>query len=494
MMSPPEPCATADDPAEVLGPSPEPEPCFIGPVPDQKQLGLGVGCPPQVLTLHDVSAVRRASGPYEDLDKRQLCLCCSCQGELTRLKARRCSRCKLAFYCSPECQKLYHKRHVRWCKAEATAQAQLREKYPAALVCSGSLVWHVRRWDARSKETCPDPRYYLQKTTATHPSYAAFVATDPAHLSPFWSFPRGEGAYHSEGSTSLLRVVGGVGGLAAATTAQLCNAALCLAAPSAASTVAVVDDQSADNAATPSPAALFAELIARIPGLPSVACLPPDQQPPPLAKCKYTLPPLPLPEGGELASLVGTLALANAQAVKCPPDQLSALSRRLCDGLAQAAAADAAEASPSSSTASPAAVNGCGECKTGRQLLVAARAEYWLGTQADTALEAEPHHRRAALYGNAPLCRPFLRQQLAGVADRLVCCTHVLLPLLHAARSSVGAYVLHLGADTLVSGLLDPLQPDGVRPWLVEGWWAALFEWGRNSFLVADFEEASRRD
>ena len=29
-------------------------------------------------------------------------------------------------------------------------------------------------------------------------------------------------------------------------------------------------------------------------------------------------------------------------------------------------------------------------------------------------------------------------------------------------------------------------------PWLVEGWWTALFEWGRNAFLCGDFEEASR--
>eukprot|EP01043_Picozoa_sp_COSAG02_P076387 COSAG02_NODE_16198_length_1105_cov_1.327038_2_plen_68_part_01 len=29
-------------------------------------------------------------------------------------------------------------------------------------------------------------------------------------------------------------------------------------------------------------------------------------------------------------------------------------------------------------------------------------------------------------------------------------------------------------------------------PWLVEGWWTALFEWGRNAFLCGDFDEASR--
>ncbi len=29
-------------------------------------------------------------------------------------------------------------------------------------------------------------------------------------------------------------------------------------------------------------------------------------------------------------------------------------------------------------------------------------------------------------------------------------------------------------------------------PWLVEGWWTALFEWGQNAFLCGDFDEASR--
>jgi hypothetical protein len=46
----------------------------------------------------------------------------------------RCSRCRLAFYCSRACQEVYHKRHSRWCRKQAVAQAQLRERYPTALV------------------------------------------------------------------------------------------------------------------------------------------------------------------------------------------------------------------------------------------------------------------------------------------------------------------------------------------------------------------------
>ena len=64
----------------------------------------------------------------------QLAVCCGCQTELQRRRARRCSRCRLAFYCSRACQLNYHKRHVRWCKRQAAAQAQLRLQHPTALV------------------------------------------------------------------------------------------------------------------------------------------------------------------------------------------------------------------------------------------------------------------------------------------------------------------------------------------------------------------------
>ena len=37
-------------------------------------------------------------------------------------------------------------------------------------VCSSKLLWHVRRWDASGKETCPDPRYYLRKTADKVPA------------------------------------------------------------------------------------------------------------------------------------------------------------------------------------------------------------------------------------------------------------------------------------------------------------------------------------
>ena len=64
----------------------------------------------------------------------QLAVCCGCCKELPRRRAMRCSRCRLAFYCSRACQEVYHKRHSRWCRKQAVAQAQLRERYPTALV------------------------------------------------------------------------------------------------------------------------------------------------------------------------------------------------------------------------------------------------------------------------------------------------------------------------------------------------------------------------
>jgi hypothetical protein len=56
-----------------------------------------------------------------------------------------------------------------------------------------------------------------------------------------------------------------------------------------------------------------------------------------------------------------------------------------------------------------------------------------------------------------------------------------------SARASVQRYIDFIGRDTLASELLG-----SPSPWLIEGWWTALFEWGRNAFLCADFDEASR--
>ena len=63
-------------------------------------------------------------------------------------------------------------------------------------------------------------------------------------------------------------------------------------------------------------------------------------------------------------------------------------------------------------------------------------------------------------------------------------------------------YIQHIGPDTLASDLLSPDPAAGEAPsaeacqgvprWLVEGWWTAVFEWGRNAFLAADFDGASR--
>ena len=146
------------------------------------------------LTLREVSALsdkgEPTNGPGVAEQPPQLCVCCACRSELRRADAFRCSRCRLAFYCSRECQRSYHKRHVRWCKREAGLQAQLRAEHPHALVrtgtprppalglialcrpqvCSSKLLWHVRRWDASGKETCPDPRYYLRKTADKVPA------------------------------------------------------------------------------------------------------------------------------------------------------------------------------------------------------------------------------------------------------------------------------------------------------------------------------------
>ena len=95
------------------------------------------------LTLREVSALMSdkgepTTGPGVAEQPPQLCVCCACRSELRRADAFRCSRCRLAFYCSRECQRSYHKRHVRWCKREAGLQAQLRAEHPHALVRTGT--------------------------------------------------------------------------------------------------------------------------------------------------------------------------------------------------------------------------------------------------------------------------------------------------------------------------------------------------------------------
>lgn len=66
----------------------------------------------------------------------------------------------------------------------------------------------------------------------------------------------------------------------------------------------------------------------------------------------------------------------------------------------------------------------------------------------------------------------------------------------HTARASVRRYVDIIGPETLASEIVvvgaGADKVAAPSPWLVEGWWTALFEWGRNAFLCGDFEEASR--
>ena len=51
----------------------------------------------------------------------------------------------------------------------------------------------------------------------------------------------------------------------------------------------------------------------------------------------------------------------------------------------------------------------------------------------------------------------------------------------------MGRYVRHLGPETPAASLLSTAEPRHI-----EGWHAALVEAGRNAFLCADFEGASR--
>ena len=186
------------------------------------------------LTLREVSALsdkgEPTTGPGVAEQPPQLCVCCACRSELRRADAFRCSRCRLAFYCSRECQRSYHKRHVRWCKREAGLQAQLRAEHPHALVRTGTPpppalgliallptpgvlleaavarapLGRQRQGDVprptllppqdrrqgpchplplRALVTVADPDCY---GCWQHPSYAARVAADPAALSPHW--------------------------------------------------------------------------------------------------------------------------------------------------------------------------------------------------------------------------------------------------------------------------------------------------------------------
>jgi hypothetical protein len=395
---------------------PEPEPAVLGPEPPPPA-APPPAAPPPPHTLADISALRRKDGPFEDLDQRQLCVCCSCQTELERARALRCSRCRLAFYCSRACQKSYHKRHVRWCKEEAAAQARLREEHPTALVCSRSLVWHVRRWDARSKEACPDPRYYLRKTAAKHPAYAALVQRDPARLSPLWSYPRGDGGaqasgYRSADRLACLRALREEGAVRAATTEQLCAAAACLVAPDGTVVVAAQGGDHAGTAGAPAAAVLYSELLARLPPAAATAAgavSAPERRAE--GQGRLSLPALPLPVSGGLATLAAALSVA--QAAGCADGEIAALAVRLCDKLAApGSAATAGTASPAgeqqlqgtaadSSVSSSSSGSTYGEAVEARQLLVVAQAEFRLGSQSATAREAEPHHRRATFYGTA---------------------------------------------------------------------------------------------
>ena len=390
-----------------FGPEPPPPSLQQPPPPQQQQQ------PQPQLTLADISALSSRTGPFEDLDQRQLCVCCACEKEMERARARRCSRCHLAFYCSRDCQKSYHKRHVRWCKAEAAAQARLREEYPTALVCSRSLVWHVRRWDARTKETCPDPRYYLQKTRAKHPVYAALVAREPERLSGLWSYPRCSEAqlerYRTSERMACLGALSSEADARAATTAQLCAAAVCLVAPDGATMLA----------SSPSvlPAeVLYNELLGRASAVEaagaaaSAAAARTSNQPAEAKACTTRLPPLPLPSDRGLDALAAALLLA-APAGRTD-DEVTALATRFCEGLSGAASLGTQEMDAISSADSPTdgsvAMHAmpvprldCGEASESRQLLIAAQAEFRLGSHSSTAQESEPHHRRAVLYGKS---------------------------------------------------------------------------------------------
>jgi hypothetical protein len=394
---------------------PEPEAAPFGPEPPPALQQQPPQQQPPQLTLADISALSSRTGPFEDLDQRQLCVCCACEKEMERARARRCSRCRLAFYCSRDCQKSYHKRHVRWCKAEAAAQARLREEYPTALVCSRSLVLHVRRWDARSKETCPDPRYYLQKTRAKHPAYAALVAREPERLSGLWSYPRCSEAqlecYRTSERMACLSALSSEADARAATTAQLCAAAVCLVAPDGATMLA-------SGSSVLSAEVLYSELLARASAVEaagaaaSAAAACTSKQPAEAQACTTTrLPPLPLPSDRGLDALAAALLLAGPAGRT--DDEVTALAARFCEGLSGAASLGTQEMDGISSADLPtdgsvAMAVDCGEASESRQLLIAAQAEFRLGSHSSTAQESEPHHRRAVVYGkpNAEPRRP----------------------------------------------------------------------------------------
>ena len=391
----------------------------------------------------------------------QLAVCCGCQRELLRKKSMRCTRCKLAFYCSKECQTSYHKRHVKWCKAEAAAQAKLRAAHPEALVCSSSLCLHVRRWDAEGTESCPDPRYYLRKTAATHPSYSAAVGREPAMLTPYWSRPRPPCpppalAAAPESTSSLAALVldalGGDGGLEGTADAGVAVAALCACWPARGVPVAGGAEE------------LYSELQRRA-GTPA-------NEPQNAGSTVHRttgklrrLPPLPLPP--RAAKLVGLVGLAAG--LQKDDDIVLGLCAQLCAELKSLMAAAAVPPAPEpvagdanesawKSVQSPGWLGA-------RQLLVAAQAEGRLAATAGTTAEAAPHHKQARVY----------------------------------AQACAELYVAHIGSDTPASRLVDfpgggggggesgdgndSGRSDGapLAAAAVEGWWVGLFEWGRSS-------------
>ena len=79
----------------------------------------------------------------------------------------------------PEIVRFGHKQHVKWCKHEASKQADPRAEHPASLVLSSRLRMNLFDWRSNHKdpnakgskkgkvytaETCPDVRYCFNRT------------------------------------------------------------------------------------------------------------------------------------------------------------------------------------------------------------------------------------------------------------------------------------------------------------------------------------------